>query len=146
MPLKPAAPVDITATHAWKALNRHYKKLTIKGIDLKEWFDTDPDRVAKLSFDTSDLHFDLSKNLVTDKTIKLLLNLAAPNAGEISLFDGESRGVALRKTGSLIEEPALVKNASAFENLKRFGNNTIIHSGHSCVNCCLSWGAYTTTR
>lgn len=53
--------------------------------------------------------------------MKLLLNLAAPNAGEISLFDGESRGVALRKTGSLIEEPALVKNASAFENLKRFG-------------------------
>ena len=53
--------------------------------------------------------------------MKLLLNLAAPNAGEISLFDGESRSVALRKTGSLIEEPALVKNASAFENLKRFG-------------------------
>ncbi len=70
------APVDITATPEWKALQEHFDALQADGISLKDWFAADPDRVAKLSFDTSDLHFDLSKNLVTDETIKLLVALA----------------------------------------------------------------------
>ena len=69
------APVDITATPEWKALQEHFDALQAEGISLKDWFAADPDRVAKLSFDTSDLHFDLSKNLVTDETVKLLLDL-----------------------------------------------------------------------
>ncbi len=70
------APVDITATPEWKALQEHFDALQADGISLKDWFAADPDRVAKLSFDTSDLHFDLSKNLVTDETVKLLVALA----------------------------------------------------------------------
>ena len=38
MPTKPAAPVNITATDAWKALAAHYDELQAKGIDLKELF------------------------------------------------------------------------------------------------------------
>ena len=76
MPTKPAAPIDITTTDAWKALEAHYQELQDQGIDLKEWFATDPDRVSKFTFETSDLHFDLSKNLITDKTVELLLDLA----------------------------------------------------------------------
>ncbi|MBR3225366.1 MAG: glucose-6-phosphate isomerase [Atopobiaceae bacterium] len=75
MPTKPAAPVDITATDAWKALAAHYEELQEQGISLKDWFAADPKRVEKLTFSTSDLHFDLSKNLVTDKTVELLLDL-----------------------------------------------------------------------
>ena len=75
MPTKPAAPIDITTTDAWKALAAHYAELQEQGISLKDWFAADPDRVSKLSFDTSDLHFDLSKNLITDKTVELLLDL-----------------------------------------------------------------------
>ncbi len=75
MPTKPAAPIDITTTDAWKALAAHYAELQEQGISLKDWFAADPDRVSKLSFDTSDLHFDLSKNLLTDKTVELLLDL-----------------------------------------------------------------------
>ncbi len=71
-----AAPVDITATPEWKALQEHFDALQAEGISLKDWFAADPERVAKLSFETSDLHFDLSKNLVTDETIKLLVALA----------------------------------------------------------------------
>ena len=76
MPAKPAAPIDITATPEWKALAAHYAKLQEEGISLKDWFAADPERVAKLSFTTDDFHFDLSKNLVTDETISLLLDLA----------------------------------------------------------------------
>ena len=69
------APIDVTQTPEWKALQEHFDALQAEGISLKDWFAADPNRVAKLSFDTSDLHFDLSKNLVTDETIKLLANL-----------------------------------------------------------------------
>ena len=71
-----AAPIDATSTAAWKALEAHQEKLEADGIDLKAWFAADADRVNKLSFDAGDLHFDLSKNLVTDETVKLLCDLA----------------------------------------------------------------------
>ena len=74
--VKVAAPIDVTATPEWKALQDHYDALQAKGISLKDWFAADPDRVSKLSFETSDLHFDLSKNLVTDETVQLLVALA----------------------------------------------------------------------
>ena len=69
------APIDATQTQEWKALQDHFDSLQSKGISLKDWFAADPQRVQKLSFDLSDLHFDLSKNLVTDETVKLLVAL-----------------------------------------------------------------------
>lgn len=92
MPTQPAAPVDITATPAWKALAEHYAELQNQGISLKDWFAADSERVTKLSFDTSDLHFDLSKNLVTDETVKLLLDLcraAGVEERRDAMFAGE---------------------------------------------------------
>ena len=71
-----SAPVDAAGTAAWKALEAHQEKLEKEGIDLKAWFASDPERVSKLSFEAGDLHFDLSKNLVTDETVKLLADLA----------------------------------------------------------------------
>ena len=70
-----AAPIDATQTPEWKALADHAAELKA-GFTLKEAFASDPERVAKLSFDMDDLHFDLSKNLVTDKTVGLLADLA----------------------------------------------------------------------
>ena len=69
------APIDATQTPEWKALQDHFDSLQSKGISLKDWFAADSQRVQKLSFDLSDLHFDLSKNLVTDETVKLLAAL-----------------------------------------------------------------------
>ncbi len=70
------APIDATQTEAWAALKAHYKALQRDGISLKDWFAADPERVEKLTFDVNDLRFDLSKNLVTDETVKLLCDLA----------------------------------------------------------------------
>ena len=69
------APIDATATPEWAALQRHHDELEAAGISLKKWFADDPSRVEKLSFDLGELHFDLSKNLVTDETLKLLVAL-----------------------------------------------------------------------
>ncbi len=70
-----AAPIDATQTPEWKALADHAADLKAN-FTLKEAFASDPERVSKLSFDMDDLHFDLSKNLVDDKTFGLLCDLA----------------------------------------------------------------------
>ena len=71
-----SAPIDATTTPAWAALKAHHDELVASGFSLKEAFATDAERVSKLTFETSDLHFDLSKNLVDDKTLELLCQLA----------------------------------------------------------------------
>ena len=70
------APVDATKTPEWEALKAHHDKLVADHFNLKDAFAADDKRVEKLSFDMSDLHFDLSKGLVTDETVKLLCDLA----------------------------------------------------------------------
>ncbi|WP_307975001.1 glucose-6-phosphate isomerase [uncultured Parolsenella sp.] len=69
------APVDATATPEWAALKAHHDQLVADHFNLKDAFAADGKRVEKLSFDMSDLHFDLSKDLITDDTVKLLCNL-----------------------------------------------------------------------
>ena len=69
------APIDATKTPEWKALADHLEELRASDFSLKKEFASDPERVKKLSFDMDDLHFDLSKNLITDKTVELLTDL-----------------------------------------------------------------------
>ncbi|MGY5763790.1 glucose-6-phosphate isomerase [Brachybacterium sp. DNPG3] len=68
-----AAPVDPTTTEAWQALEAHDDELT---GSLREWFAADPQRAESLSFQAADLYVDLSKNLVTGRTVELLLQLS----------------------------------------------------------------------
>jgi len=67
------APVDPTTTSAWAELSALHEGFQ---PDLRGWFDSDPDRVARLSHDLADLHVDLSKNLVTDDALAALVRLA----------------------------------------------------------------------
>lgn len=69
-------PVDPTQTQAWAALQKHYSDLKAQGINLREWFDADPQRTDKLTFEAGDLHFDLSKNLIKPETLDLFAQLA----------------------------------------------------------------------
>lgn len=62
-----------TTTSAWSALTQHKASLT---PNLRAWFEQDPSRAQKFSFDAADLHVDLSKNLITEETVQLLLKLA----------------------------------------------------------------------
>lgn len=52
--------------------------------------------------------------------MRMVLGMAFPNNGSISLFDGMPLDKARKKIGSLIEAPALYKNCTAYENLSRF--------------------------
>lgn len=65
---------DITATAQWKALAAHHNELS--ETTLRNLFAADPERASKLTFDAAGLHVDLSKNLINEKTVELLLDLA----------------------------------------------------------------------
>ena len=87
-----SAPIDATQTPAWAALQEHFDELKAQGISLADWFAADPARVEKLSFNAGDLHFDLSKNLITDETVKLLADLGRAcgiEARRDAMFAGE---------------------------------------------------------
>ncbi len=71
------SPIDATTTSAWQALSAHESTLT---PDLRGWFAADPQRAQRLTFRLADLHVDLSKNLVTDETLALLVQLAEETA------------------------------------------------------------------
>ena len=66
-------PIDPTTTGAWQALSEHESTFT---PDLRGWFAADAERAQRLTFPLADLHVDLSKNLVTDETLELLVRLA----------------------------------------------------------------------
>jgi glucose-6-phosphate isomerase len=64
---------DITASSAWKALAAHRSELE---PDLRAWFSEDPRRASDLTVEAGEIVADLSKNLVTERTLELLLDLA----------------------------------------------------------------------
>ena len=67
------SPVDPTTTSAWADLTTHHETLD---ADLRGWFAADPARAERLSFEAGELFVDLSKNLVTDETLAILVRLA----------------------------------------------------------------------
>jgi glucose-6-phosphate isomerase len=64
----------LTKRKAWKALKEHYKR--IQGTHLRKLFEDDPQRGERFTVEALGIYFDYSKNLITEKTVKLLLDLA----------------------------------------------------------------------
>jgi len=63
------------STKAWQQLKTHYET-EMKTIQMRELFQHDAERFKKYSLNVDDILFDYSKNIVTEKTIDLLLHLA----------------------------------------------------------------------
>ncbi|MFZ3138872.1 MAG: glucose-6-phosphate isomerase [Thermodesulfovibrionales bacterium] len=64
-------PIDTTA---WEKLTAHYK--TMKSKHMRDMFRKDPRRFSKLSLMFEDITIDFSKNILSGKTLKLLIELA----------------------------------------------------------------------
>ena len=65
--------VNPTKTPSWKALVSHHAQM--RNVQMKELFKKDPKRFDKMSIGLGDLLFDYSKNIATDETLDLLLDL-----------------------------------------------------------------------
>ena len=66
--------INPTNTKSWKLLQENYEEM--KNIHLKELFKEEEDRFKKYSLSVQDIIWDYSKNIISDKTIQLLLQLA----------------------------------------------------------------------
>ncbi len=66
--------IDPSTTQTWQLLQEHYKE--IKHIQIKELFNEDNNRFTKYSLSAPDIIWDYSKNIITNKTVQLLLQLA----------------------------------------------------------------------
>ncbi len=78
-------------TKAWQQLQEHYNS-EIKGTHMRSIFKADPDRFSRYSLKFDDILFDYSKNIVNDKTLDLLRQLA--NESKVkeaieAMFSGE---------------------------------------------------------
>ena len=80
----------LTQRKAWIALKAHAKQM--QSTHLRQLFDEDPKRAEKFTVDAAGIYFDYSKNRITEKTMKLLVDLARESglAGRIeAMFSGE---------------------------------------------------------
>ncbi|EER40355.1 glucose-6-phosphate isomerase [Histoplasma capsulatum H143] len=117
--------------NAWKALQEHYTT-TGRNIALKDLFQKNPDRFQKFSFsfnntaDKSEILFDFSKNLVTDESLTLLINLAKEAGVEKlrdQMFNGEpinfteNRAVYHVALRNVANEPMQVNGKSVVEEV-----------------------------
>ena len=81
---------SLTHRDAWKALEEHRDKIADR--TLRDHFDEDADRGTRMTLDAVGLYLDYSKNRLTDKTVKLLVELAQDCGVEqkiAAMFAGE---------------------------------------------------------
>ena len=74
-----------------------------------------------MTINKGDIYGFIGKNGAGKTTfMKVVLSLTPKDNGEVVFFDNKKLKDVGLKIGSLIESPGLYKNASAYENLKRF--------------------------
>lgn len=85
--------VDPTTTAAWESLEELAAGFT---PNLRKWFGEDAKRATAYTYEAADLHVDLSKNLVTQDVLELLLQLAEQTGltkRRAAMFGGEKINV-----------------------------------------------------
>jgi glucose-6-phosphate isomerase len=85
----------LTQRPEWKALQAHYQE--IKDLHLRQLFADDPKRGERLTLEAVGLYFDYSKHRITDRTMPLLLELAAA-CGLRERIDAMFRGEKINTT------------------------------------------------
>jgi len=66
--------INPTTTTAWSLLEKHFEEMS--SVKMKELFTADINRFSQFSIQYDDILFDYSKNIITGKTLELLLQLA----------------------------------------------------------------------
>lgn len=112
-------------TTAWSKLTAHYDQ---NQWELRSLFAQDPQRFSKMSVQTDNFLFDYSKNLITDETVTLLLDLAKECHLEDAIermFNGdkinetENRAVLHTALRDFSQEPIFVDGKDIKPQIKR---------------------------
>jgi glucose-6-phosphate isomerase len=93
--LKSPAIKPLTKRKAWTALKALHK--TVHTLHLRKLFDDDPKRGEKFTAEALGIYLDYSKNRITDKTLKLLFDLAK-ESGLRERIDAMFRGEKINIT------------------------------------------------
>jgi glucose-6-phosphate isomerase len=119
--------INPTSTTSWNKLKRHFEE--IKDVNLRDAFEDDADRAEKLTLQLEDVLVDLSKNLINNRTVELLTELANECHLEEAIdsyFSGkkinktENRAVLHTALRIKNPEPKIVNNANvALESKQR---------------------------
>lgn len=67
-------PLDVTTLPAWQALRQH--RQAMQDFSMRDAFASDAKRFERFSMSTSGIFLDYSKNLLSEETRTLLVNLA----------------------------------------------------------------------
>ncbi len=142
--------IDPSSTDAWKALQQHYA--LFEQVQIKHLFENDEERFVKFSLCTKDIVFDYSKNIITENTVELLIELASEC--------GLQEAVAAMFAGEKINETE--NRAVLHTALRNFSGNPVITEGEDIMpgirkvlsqmkDCCTrvhngSWKGYTGKR
>ncbi|MBL7744523.1 MAG: glucose-6-phosphate isomerase [Chitinophagaceae bacterium] len=133
--------VNPISTQAWQQLQQHYA--AIKNKHLRELFANDPGRFQKFSRQSGDIFFDYSKNLVTEETLHLLLQLAeeckvkdaiSAMFGGDKINETENRQVLHTALRNFSKQPVLADGKDVMPDVKKVLNKMkkfadSIHSG-----------------
>jgi glucose-6-phosphate isomerase len=87
--------INPTETQAWRKLEVHF--LMMQASHMRELFEEDPDRFRKFSVQFEDILLDYSKNIITEETLQLLLELAEEVELRVSI-ESMFKGVKINQT------------------------------------------------
>ncbi len=113
--------IDPTKTISWMNLEEHFQRM--KNVQMKDLFRKDKNRFDKFSLDLEDILVDFSKNIITDETIDLFLQLA----NEIDLkvaINNMFSGAKINET----EDRAVLHTA-----LRNFSNKPVLFNGNDVM-------------
>jgi glucose-6-phosphate isomerase len=113
--------INPTNTSAWQALQQHHEEM--KTVQMKNLFATNPERYNRFSLATTDFIFDYSKNIINEKTVSLLIQLA----NECGLPDAINAMFAGEKI-NVTENRAVLHTA-----LRNFSGKPVLNDGRDVM-------------
>ncbi|MEO8762760.1 MAG: glucose-6-phosphate isomerase [Ginsengibacter sp.] len=118
--------INPTETGSWKQLQKHFEEM--KNVHIKDLFKEDAGRFSKFSFAVPEIVCDFSKNIITDTTLRLLLQLAdecglrdaieAMFTGE-KINESEGRSVLHTALRNFSGEPVFSEGKDVMPEVKR---------------------------
>ena len=88
--------INPTTTQAWFVLKKHFEE-EMSRRQMKDLFAADPNRFESYSIKVANILFDYSKNIISDKTIQLLFQLAK-ECGLDNAIEAQFSGKAINET------------------------------------------------